>query len=288
MSIGKITTGSSFGGVVRYASQKDGAKVLDTNLAGASWQGQAAEMEAMAASSNRCTTPVFHASLSASPGEHPTDEQWVKAASVYKKEMGFSDEHQFILIKHSDREHDHVHLIMNRVDQSGKAVSMQHNFQRSKEAMRTAEREAGLQAYAGKVSERGQGRMVELRSQIDEAMRDAPSLETFKARCRASGLDVIENRASGTGRLSGLSFQASSDGKVWKGSEIGKGYSLNGLQKRGLRLESEKHPLLKAHAKPERIQPSATSNKIMKKMGVPSLPTPTRLLTRAVKAALSL
>jgi hypothetical protein len=287
--IQNIVTGASFAGIVRYAQEKEGGETLDTNLAADGWSGRAAEMDAVAAMNTRTKQPVCHVSLSASPGERPTDAQWITAAQTWRREMGFTDQHQFVLIKHNDRDHDHVHLIMNRVPTSGgKAVSMQNNYERGEQACRIAEREAGLQSFndfqaQAKTGEKG--RMTGIRASIDRSLDGKPGLELFKSRMQKEGYDVIENRSPTTGRLSGLSFQSLEDGKTWKASQIGKGYSANGLNKRGLDIDDDRtHDLLKKD-KLTSLKPSRASNNILGRIGAPRipLPAPIRVLAKLAR-----
>ncbi|OAJ69654.1 hypothetical protein A7976_13555 [Methylobacillus sp. MM3] len=292
--IQNIVVGSGFAGIVRYAQEKEDGETLASNLASHDWNGRAAEMDAIASMNTRTQKPVCHVSLSASPGEHPTNEQWIAAANAWKREMGFSDDHQFVLIKHNDRDHDHAHLILNRIHpDGGKAVSMSNNFERGEQACRIAEREAGLQGfneYQAQTLTGTKGRMAEIRACIDRSLAGNPGLDLFRSRMQKEGFDVIENRSPSTGRLSGLSFQSLVDGKTWKGSEIGKVYSAAGLKKRGLDLDGDReHPLLKKD-KLKSLKPSRRSNDILGKMGTPkiSLPTPGGLLKKAAKAALAL
>jgi hypothetical protein len=292
--IQNIVTGSSFAGIVHYAQEKEGGETLDSNLASTDWNGRAAEMDAIASMNTRTKQPVCHVSLSASPGEKPTDAQWITAAQTWRREMGFTDQHQFVLIKHTDRDHDHVHLILNRVPTSGgKAVSMSKNFERGEQACRIAEREAGMQGFNEYQSQNtvgNKGRMAGIRASIDRSLDGKPGLDLFKSRMQREGFDVIENRSATTGRLSGLSFQSLEDGKTWKGSEIGKGYSANNLKKRGLDLDGDREHALLKKDKLKSLKPSRASNRILGKMGAPKIhiPTPGGLLRKAAKAALTL
>ena len=61
----------------------------------------------------QCTKPVFHASLSAAPGEQLSDDQWNSITKSYLQKMGFSEEHQFVVIRHFDRDRDHIHILAN-------------------------------------------------------------------------------------------------------------------------------------------------------------------------------
>jgi hypothetical protein len=280
--IQNIVTGSSFAGIVRYAQEKEGGETLGTNLASAEWNGRAAEMDAVASMNTRTKQPVCHVSLSASPGEKPTDAQWITAAQTWRREMGFTDQHQYVLIKHSDRDHEHVHLIMNRVPTSGgKAVSMTKNYERGEQACRKAEREAGMQSFHEHQAQTNKGtakgRMAGIRASIDRSLDGRPGLDLFKSRMQKEGFDVIENRSPSTGRLSGMSFQSLEDGKTWKGSEIGKGYSAAVLKKRGLDLDGDREHALLKRDKLISLKPSRHSNRVLGKMGAPRIPLPAPL-----------
>jgi len=146
--IGKIIKGKGFGGAVRYAMQKDfgEARLIGTNLVADRNDADAlaAEMAEHAAMLRPdVKKAVQHVSLSAAPGEHLTDEQWRRVADAYMEKMGFKD-NQYVLVRHADTGHDHVHLIMNRVSMSGDLVSTQYDYRRQEIALDQIEREQGL------------------------------------------------------------------------------------------------------------------------------------------------
>lgn len=146
--IGKIIKGKGFGGAVRYAMQKDDgeARLIGTNLVADKNDADAlaAEMAEHAAMLRPdVEKAVQHVSLSAAPGEHLTDEQWRRVAEAYMEKMGFKD-NQYVLVRHADTGHDHVHLIMNRVSMSGELVSTQYDYRRQEIALDQIEREHGL------------------------------------------------------------------------------------------------------------------------------------------------
>jgi Ti-type conjugative transfer relaxase TraA len=146
--IGKIIKGKGFGGAVRYAMQKDfgEARLIGTNLVADRNDADAlaAEMAEHAAMLRPdVKKAVQHVSLSAAPGEHLTDEQWRRVAEAYMEKMGFKD-NQYVLVRHADTGHDHVHLIMNRVSMSGDLVSTQYDYRRQELALDQIELEHGL------------------------------------------------------------------------------------------------------------------------------------------------
>ena len=74
----------------------------------------AAEMRAVAFENARVTDPVYHYQLCWRPGERPSRAQWEDAARKTVQDLGFG-EHQFLVVAHDDREHFHVHVLINRI-----------------------------------------------------------------------------------------------------------------------------------------------------------------------------
>ena len=66
------------------------------------------------ASGRRCDEPVKTMSLAWHKDDAPSPEHMMATADSFLKHMGWT-EHQAVLIGHSDTEHRHVHIILNRV-----------------------------------------------------------------------------------------------------------------------------------------------------------------------------
>src|SRR5690606_38415717 len=123
------------------------AEVLDHNFLEYNKEEILREIKMM----NQCKTKLindgYHVALSFSEKDnHLTNADLIAIADAYKKGMGFSDDHLFILYKHNDGEdhqHIHVHLLLHRlsIDEYGKArvVSDSNNFQRSEAVCRDLE-----------------------------------------------------------------------------------------------------------------------------------------------------
>ena len=62
-----------------------------------------------------CEDPVKTISLSWHKDDTPTPGHMVESADAFLKNMGW-DNHQAVYVGHSDTEHRHVHIILNRVD----------------------------------------------------------------------------------------------------------------------------------------------------------------------------
>jgi len=123
--IGKVITGKSFGGCVRYVLEKENAVVLDA----AGIRTQQASQIINDFNLQRKFNPdlgkaVGHIVLSWSANDEDklNDEVMVNLATEYLHKMSIRDT-QYLIVKHNDREHPHIHIVYNRVDNNGKTIS---------------------------------------------------------------------------------------------------------------------------------------------------------------------
>jgi hypothetical protein len=73
-------------------------------------------MRSMSLDSDRPIKPVFHAMLSLRPGEHLTTNQWELAVQTYMLDLGFSEDNKYVAVMHRDTDHEHVHIVANRIN----------------------------------------------------------------------------------------------------------------------------------------------------------------------------
>lgn len=278
MATSKITKGSGFGACLNYTSGKEGAREISTGgLYSHDVAGRASEMEAVAASNSRTTKPVFHASISLPPGESLSDEKWREVGESYLKRMGFDPaNNQFLITRHTDQAHDHIHIVANRVGLDGKTVSDSKERWRSREALNEIEKEHGLQRISDRSRDRSTGKLADMKARVTDAAKNSKTPDEFRQNLSQHNIKLIEHRQS-TGRLAGVSFEDTSDkGRLWKGSAIGKEYSGKGLQKAGL---VESSPARTQQVRQPARQPAklvgaakASAGKIAGVAGLPALP----------------
>jgi hypothetical protein len=89
-----------------------GPVMLSANIF--SLESAAKEMRAAAAQNPLVESPVMHFQTAWPPGERPTETQWRSCAERMIQELGFG-EHQYLIAAHDDKEHFHVHVMLNRV-----------------------------------------------------------------------------------------------------------------------------------------------------------------------------
>jgi hypothetical protein len=134
--MGKPITGRSFGGCVRYVVNKPDAKIMSAE--GVRMQNANAIIQDF--NLGRKMRPelgkaVGHLVLSWSKEDllKLSDEIMVERAKEYMENVGIRDT-QYVIVRHSDRAHPHLHLIYNRVDNNGKTISDKNNFDKNVKA----------------------------------------------------------------------------------------------------------------------------------------------------------
>ena len=193
--------------------------------------------------------PVWHCSIALPVGERLDSAKWREITDDFVRRMGFGEKTMYVAVRHSDTEHDHVHLVVSRVGLDGKVWLGQWEARRAIEATQAIELEHGLTLTPGLGTERAQVRSAsgaeinaalrigiepprkKLQRLIDEAVQGGPPAGLFMRRLVNAGVGVSANIAS-TGRMNGFAFEI--DGIPFKGSDLGKKYGWAGLQKMGV------------------------------------------------------
>ena len=152
--IAKIIKGTNFSGVVSYMlSKREGqVKVLQANGVRSSLPNDIAhDFNLQASMRPSVQKPVCHTilSFSAHDSERLTDATMVKIANEYLHEMGYGDT-QSLIVRHSDRQHPHLHICINRIGNNGKTISDHNEKYRSTKICRELTKRYGLTIGEGK------------------------------------------------------------------------------------------------------------------------------------------
>ena len=130
----KIVKGSDFKGVVDYILDKGkGTQVVAYNgLFMENKETIAMSFNAQSQMNNKVTKPVGHIAISFSKEDEPrlTNRVMAGIALEYMERMGIRDT-QFFIARHFDKEHPHVHIAFNRIDNNGNTISDRHERLRS-------------------------------------------------------------------------------------------------------------------------------------------------------------
>jgi hypothetical protein len=251
--IAKAIKGRGFRGALAYDLNKEQGRVIDTNMGGTTPRELAKEFGEVRSLRPKVGKAVLHVSLSASPGEHLSDDQWRQVAAQYLQGMGLEN-NQYIVTRHLDTEHEHVHLLVNRIRFDGSITSDSHDYRRQEVLMRAIERKYDLQRVPpsievhrhaptkGEIEEglrTGQPSTRQRLQQLcDAAAKDCDSFSDYAARLEAVDVQLVPVVQLEGRKLSGLSYVL--DGVMMKGSDLGKGYSPLGLAKRGVGYDKER------------------------------------------------
>jgi hypothetical protein len=158
--IGKVRTGKSFRGCLNYLfegrlqqikamqlqeMEKKQAEVIAYNQCfGDKWQLVRDFIEVSKLNPN-VSKPVFHLAVSFAHDDagklNPQDK--VDMAEKLAKEFMFHN-NQYVVIEHSDRQHQHLHIVANRIGYDGKTASDSNSYKRMAEYCRKMEHEYKL------------------------------------------------------------------------------------------------------------------------------------------------
>ena len=150
--IGKIKKGSGFKGCVNYVLDKEQAALLHAEGVLAESKQDIIRSFCMQTEMNpSLKKPVGHIALSYSVVDAPklTDEKMIQLAQEYMREMKITDT-QYIIVRHQDREHPHVHIVFNRIDNNGKTISDSNDMYRNEQVCKKLKEKHGLYFAKGK------------------------------------------------------------------------------------------------------------------------------------------
>ena len=250
--IGKLKKGASFGGCVRYVTDKDEAKILasDGVLLGTNAEiVQSFELQRQL--NPRIKKPVGHIALSFKLEYKPrlTDEFMAKIAIEYMQMMGITDT-QFIIVRHHNTDNPHCHVVYNRINNEGKLISDRNDYRRNEQVTKALKSRYGL-TYGTDKSKTNTRKLrnaerakYEIHNVVKDVLKAAGSWQKFKNELAKQGvhLELVYKDKEQT-KVKGIRF--CKDGYSFKGTQISRDYSFGKLN---ARLEGTEN-LLSARAK---------------------------------------
>lgn len=201
--VASASTGSNFAGLAGYLGGGDERVgwVETRGVFADDVPAAVAEMREQAALSARCEKPVYHVTIAFDPSDNPTEAEIREAVDRTLRDVGL-EEHQALVVRHVDREHAHVHVMVNRVGPDGRAWSTSNDRQRLRASVEQQERELGVRwtgrnaRAAGVALDTDRGFAREVRDRALADFKDAPTWGHLEARLSAKGLRV-ERRGRG-------------------------------------------------------------------------------------------
>ena len=147
--IGKQIKGTGFRGCLNYVLGKKGAYLIGGTMCGQTSEELAAEEVIARQLRPNLKVAVFHATLSVDSTEkledsEENDQRWLVIAADYMKAMEF-DNNQYVVVKHNDTDHDHIHIVASRIRLDGSVVDDSWDYYKSQETIRQLERNYNLE-----------------------------------------------------------------------------------------------------------------------------------------------
>lgn len=158
MPTANANTGNGFSKAVSYSMQEqkqlqdnERAEVLELNNVSGTSRDIGRQMRDIADDRDRVQKPVLHIQINFHPDEKLNKEKATKAVDAVLKEVGISKEnHQYVVVQHKDKAHDHYHIVANRVGMDGSLVSNDRIIERLQVACDKVEQEQGLRRTEGR------------------------------------------------------------------------------------------------------------------------------------------
>jgi hypothetical protein len=247
--IGKTSIGKSFGGCVGYQYEKVekgiGEVILSQGVRDYNREEMTADFNTQRKMNPNLGQAVWHTSISFRPEEaNGLDSEKMKAiAQDWIRGMNLENT-QYAVIRHTDTDHPHFHIIANRVGNDGRAISDSHNYARSQKLLRQLELKHELSVVEEQkqqqrlslahVPEPDQTR-IGLRDEVRSLVASARSLEELRqaAQARQIKMEIGTNQM---GQPVGVRFEQ--HGYRFKGSELDRALSMGQITQK-LRLNHE-------------------------------------------------
>lgn len=102
-------------------------------------------------SNTTISKPVGHIALSWHKNDEPKldDNMMIKVAQDYMERMGIRDT-QYMLVRHYDRDHPHLHIVYNRIDNNGNTITDRNELFRNMTVCKAITQEYGFYMAQGK------------------------------------------------------------------------------------------------------------------------------------------
>ncbi|MBT9883502.1 relaxase/mobilization nuclease domain-containing protein [Bacteroides eggerthii] len=215
LMIGKIRKGRSFGGCIRYVTQKDDAEIIASEgvLLGTA-EEMARSFRWQCLLNPDVAKPVGHIALSFKPEDAPrlTDAFMARLAGEYLELMGIRNT-QFIVVRHHGSD-------SNDFKRNERVTKML----KDKYSLTYSEGKQSVKTEKLHVSERVK---YEIYRAVKEALRSANTWKEFQNKLLKMGVEMEFKYKGNTNEVQGIRFIK--DNQSFKGSEIDRSFSWSRL-----------------------------------------------------------
>lgn len=177
---------------------------------------------------DRAKNKSIHAILSFNPNDDMqrlTKQDLIDIANKYLEKHGF-DDNQSAVYLHNDKAHIHLHIVANRIKMDGICVSSSNNYFKNLDFAKEMENQYQLiktnRKEKGVDFVKDSQRANQIKAKIDKALLKSTTMDEFCKHMKNMNVLVLRGR--------GIAFVDGSGAK-FKGSEIGREYSIMGIEK---------------------------------------------------------
>jgi len=231
--IAKIVQGQGFRGVIGYVLEKEKASLLYAE--GVRLKDKESIVKSFVAQQKlnpKIAKPVAHISLdfSVQDKHRLTDQFMVSMAQEYMGKMGYQNT-QYIIVRHHDTDHPHIHIVINRIDNSGKRISDQNERLRNNKVCMELTKKYGLYIASGKedVKEHRLKEPDKTKYEIYQALKSAiPNCRNWKelkSELLKSEISIEFRKNGNTDKIQGVRF--GKNGYEFNGSKVDRAYSFS-------------------------------------------------------------
>jgi hypothetical protein len=140
----KVIKGRAFTPLVEYGHNGDGRNVIGGNMAGSNpreWSKEVGQFRKLRPSLDRA---VAHLILSAAPEDpHLDSATWCEIAEIFLNDLGLQA-CPHIIFRHTDTDHQHIHIACLRIGPDGKTVSEANDRYKAERSAARIEKRFGL------------------------------------------------------------------------------------------------------------------------------------------------
>ena len=264
--IAKIMKGSDFKGVVYYIlNDEKGTQIIDAD--GLFLENNDTIVQGFigqAQMNPRVTKVVGHIALSFSKEDAPRLNNVVMAqiAREYMERMGIKDT-QYIIGRHFDKEHPHVHITFNRIDNNGKTISDRNDRFRSERISKELTKKYGLHFANGKENVKTERLREpdrtrhELYNILKTEVGRCRDWDTLIERLKRQGVEVQFKYKGQTDDIQGIVF--SMNGYCFNGSKVDRSFSYSKIDA-ALRRNSYEERQMQPQSQANREEINSISN----------------------------
>jgi mobilization protein len=230
--IAKIMKGSGFKGVINYIlDPKKGTELIDCSGVRIDSISHIAQSFIDQTKLNpRVCKVVGHISLSFSVQDSSklSNKSMAQMAREYMEKMGIKDT-QYIIGRHFDKEHPHIHIAFNRIDNNGKTISDRNDRFRSEKICKELTAKYGLYFADGKekVKEHRLKEPDKTKYEIYQALKveiaQCRNWKDLLAHLKKQDIDVRFKYKGNSQEVQGIIFEKNN--YHFNGSKVDRGFS---------------------------------------------------------------